>query len=68
MSGKWGLDVLGVVMAGGDGERLWPVSTRERPKQFQDLLGLGETSKRGVAIKRGLRGVARSGRDKRKAC
>ena len=43
MSGKWGLDVLGVVMAGGDGERLWPVSTRERPKQFQDLLGLGET-------------------------
>lgn len=35
--------VLGVVMAGGDGERLWPVSTREEPKQFQDVLGLGET-------------------------
>jgi len=28
-----------VIMAGGQGERLWPLSTRERPKQFLSLLG-----------------------------
>ncbi|MEE8195352.1 MAG: sugar phosphate nucleotidyltransferase, partial [Candidatus Bipolaricaulota bacterium] len=28
-----------VIMAGGQGERLWPLSTRKRPKQFLNLLG-----------------------------
>jgi mannose-1-phosphate guanylyltransferase len=28
-----------VIMAGGRGERLWPRSTREKPKQFQAVLG-----------------------------
>jgi len=28
-----------VVMAGGRGERLWPLSTKERPKQFLNLIG-----------------------------
>lgn len=42
------IPVIGVVMAGGDGERLWPVSTREEPKQFQDVLGLGETMLQGA--------------------
>jgi len=28
-----------VIMAGGKGERLWPLSTPERPKQFLRLLG-----------------------------
>ncbi len=32
-----------VLMAGGVGSRFWPVSTAERPKQFRDLLGTGET-------------------------
>lgn len=32
-----------VIMAGGVGSRLWPVSTPERPKQFIDLLGIGRT-------------------------
>ena len=32
-----------VIMAGGIGSRLWPVSTPERPKQFMDLLGIGKT-------------------------
>jgi len=27
-----------VIMAGGRGERFWPISTRERPKQFLSLL------------------------------
>ncbi len=30
-------------MAGGVGSRFWPVSTREFPKQFHDMLGTGET-------------------------
>lgn len=30
-------------MAGGVGSRFWPVSTAKKPKQFQDLLGTGET-------------------------
>ena len=28
-----------VIMAGGGGERLWPVSTPKRPKQFVDIFG-----------------------------
>lgn len=31
----------GVVMAGGSGERFWPVSTPSRPKQLLDLTGEG---------------------------
>lgn len=30
-------------MAGGIGSRFWPVSTRERPKQFLDIMGCGKT-------------------------
>lgn len=32
-----------VIMAGGVGNRLFPVSTPERPKQFLDLLGTGKS-------------------------
>lgn len=32
-----------VIMAGGVGSRFWPVSTSKFPKQFHDMLGLGET-------------------------
>ncbi|MDT0556921.1 mannose-1-phosphate guanylyltransferase [Patiriisocius hiemis] len=32
-----------VIMAGGIGSRFWPVSTKEFPKQFHDMLGTGET-------------------------
>ncbi|WP_233899818.1 mannose-1-phosphate guanylyltransferase [Tenacibaculum piscium] len=32
-----------VIMAGGVGTRFWPVSTQEYPKQFQDMLGTGES-------------------------
>lgn len=32
-----------VIMAGGIGSRLWPVSTPALPKQFIDLLGVGKT-------------------------
>ena len=32
-----------LILAGGNGSRLWPVSRTTRPKQFMDLLGLGRT-------------------------
>lgn len=32
-----------VIMAGGVGSRFWPISRRERPKQFLDILGTGKT-------------------------
>ncbi len=32
-----------VIMAGGIGSRFWPVSTHEFPKQFQDMLGAGQS-------------------------
>jgi len=32
-----------IIMAGGAGTRFWPLSRREKPKQFLDILGTGET-------------------------
>lgn len=32
-----------VILAGGVGSRLWPSSTKDKPKQFLDVLGTGET-------------------------
>ena len=32
-----------VIMAGGAGNRLWPMSTEETPKQFVDVLGCGKS-------------------------
>jgi mannose-1-phosphate guanylyltransferase len=32
-----------IIMAGGVGSRFWPLSRLERPKQFLDILGKGET-------------------------
>ena len=32
-----------VIMAGGQGTRLWPMSRKAYPKQFQDILGCGRT-------------------------
>lgn len=32
-----------VILAGGIGSRFWPISTKSRPKQFYDILGLGKT-------------------------
>lgn len=32
-----------IIMAGGVGSRFWPLSRRERPKQFLDIVGSGET-------------------------
>jgi mannose-1-phosphate guanylyltransferase len=32
-----------IIMAGGVGSRFWPISRRERPKQFLDILGTGKT-------------------------
>lgn len=32
-----------VIMAGGVGTRFWPLSRRQKPKQFLDILGTGKT-------------------------
>jgi len=32
-----------IIMAGGVGSRFWPFSRKEKPKQFLDILGTGET-------------------------
>ena len=32
-----------VIMAGGIGTRFWPMSRTEKPKQFIDILGIGQT-------------------------
>ena len=32
-----------VIMAGGTGTRFWPLSTKQKPKQFLDILGTGRT-------------------------
>ncbi len=32
-----------VIMAGGIGSRLWPISSPDHPKQFMDLLGMGKS-------------------------
>lgn len=33
------MPVFAIILAGGNGERLWPLSTPERPKQFVSLFG-----------------------------
>lgn len=35
--------VYAVIMAGGVGSRFWPMSRKDHPKQFIDILGTGET-------------------------
>lgn len=32
-------NLYAIIMAGGNGERFWPLSTPERPKQFLDIFG-----------------------------
>ena len=32
-----------IIMAGGVGSRFWPLSRRDKPKQFLDILGTGES-------------------------
>tara|TARA_R110001583_G_scaffold145635_2_gene297575 strand:- start:3965 stop:5041 length:1077 start_codon:yes stop_codon:yes gene_type:complete len=32
-----------IIMAGGVGSRFWPISTKQLPKQFHDMLGTGST-------------------------
>ena len=32
-----------IIMAGGVGSRFWPLSRKNKPKQFLDILGVGKT-------------------------
>ena len=38
-NGKFQTKAYAIILAGGDGERFWPLSTPERPKQFVTLFG-----------------------------
>lgn len=40
---KYNLNYFAVIMAGGVGSRFWPVSKAHYPKQFHDMMGVGET-------------------------
>ena len=40
---KMNKNYYAILMAGGVGSRFWPVSTRDFPKQFHDMLGTGDT-------------------------
>ncbi len=51
--------VLAVIMAGGGGERLWPLSTPERPKPFINLVGGESLLRQAVARAAGLAGPDR---------
>ena len=48
----WGdcMDNIAIISAGGNGKRLWPISNKEKPKQFLNLCGnsnmINETIKR----------------------
>ncbi|MFC2028982.1 mannose-1-phosphate guanylyltransferase [Chloroflexota bacterium] len=49
------LPVYAVILAGGQGTRLWPISRRSHPKQFLDLTGSGssmlqETVRRAIEL------------------
>lgn len=37
------INTFSVIMAGGTGTRFWPLSTKDKPKQFLDILGTGRT-------------------------
>ncbi|MGB0884087.1 MAG: mannose-1-phosphate guanylyltransferase [Flavobacteriales bacterium] len=37
------MELFGLVLAGGIGSRLWPLSTKAKPKQFVDVLGCGKS-------------------------
>ena len=47
-------DFKAVILAGGSGERFWPLSTPERPKQFLNVFGGESLIRQSVARLRGL--------------
>ena len=52
------MNVIPVILAGGAGTRLWPLSRDEKPKQFHNLSGAGtlleETIKRMLPLDRSI--------------
>ena len=40
------IKIIPVILAGGAGTRLWPLSRDEKPKQFHNISGDGHTSGR----------------------
>ena len=40
---RWIMDFIPIIMAGGKGQRFWPLSTSDKPKQFLDLEKTGRS-------------------------
>jgi len=51
--------IVPVILSGGQGTRLWPLSTPERPKQFLPLVGEKTLFQETVLRLNGIRGLAR---------
>ena len=47
-------DFKAVILAGGSGERFWPLSTPEHPKQFLNVFGGSSLIRQAVARLQGL--------------
>ena len=47
-------DFKAIILAGGSGERFWPLSTPERPKQFLSVFGNESLIRQGVSRLKGL--------------
>ncbi|NTU50648.1 MAG: NTP transferase domain-containing protein, partial [Desulfobulbaceae bacterium] len=47
-------ETFAIIMAGGVGTRLWPLSRKNRPKQFLDFFGDGTMIEKSVARLKGL--------------
>lgn len=50
--------LIPIVLAGGSGTRLWPLSRRDRPKQFQALAGETSLLRETLARLDGIEGIA----------
>jgi len=46
--------IYAIILAGGNGERFWPFSTKERPKQFLDIFGGVSLIRRAVERLKGI--------------
>ena len=47
-------DFKAIILAGGSGERFWPLSTPERPKQFLSVFGNESLIRQSVSRLKGL--------------
>jgi Nucleotidyl transferase len=52
--------IIPVIMCGGVGTRLWPVSRESMPKQFVHLVGQCSTFQQVIRLRQGFEGTSRA--------